>query len=395
MGAVNRTISDLQPSLLSGWLSYMLQSVVQTPTASELPHGDQWEMVIATAHKQQVSPLLYWALQKSPAEQQPPTTIMQQLRRQYFSATVQALQQEHELRLILAALNNCGIRPTLYKGAALAHTLYPTPACRPMGDLDLWVTVDEMAAAQAALEALGYQTNNRAERPLALQSQQGGEVQLVGRQRGKGTVELHWGVFPGQWLQRVAAVDHDGVCQRRVATELLDAQVYLLANEDALIQLATHLGISHQLSRFPLRSLFDIALLDQQQINWTTVVERSTAWRLTTVMSVVLDLLVNVFGPANVTPAALTAAETLRKTAGRRPFTQHWRNPTILFNQAKISTSRRRFFYLLSMIDRPQDVIYLLIRTVWPESEWLTARYGTVNNRVRIQHIRSALQGSI
>ena len=112
-------------------------------------------------------------------------------------------------------------------------------------------------------------------------------------------------------------------------------------------------------------------------------------------MSVVLDLLVNVFGPANVTPAALTAAETLRKTAGRRPFTQHWRNPTILFNQAKISTSRRRFFYLLSMIDRPQDVIYLLIRTVWPESEWLTARYGTVNNRVRIQHIRSALQGSI
>jgi hypothetical protein len=47
------------------------------------------------------------------------------------------------------------------------------------------------------------------------------------------------------------------------------------------------------------------------------------------------------------------------------------------------------------MIDRPQDVVYLLMRTFWPENEWLAARYGAVNNQVRWQHIRSALQGGL
>lgn len=389
--------SDLQPPLLAGWLRFLLQKVANRPEAGPvpLPRTEQWESLFTIAQNQQLAPLLYWALQNSPKEQQPPPAIMQQMRRQYVSATFQALQQEHELHTILTALNSYGIRPTLYKGAALAHTLYPTAACRPMGDLDLWVTLEEMAVAQRALEALGYYPNTRDERPLALQRQQEGEVQLISRQRGKGVVELHWGVFPGQWLQRVTKVDRQGVTQRRVATELLGAPVYLLANEDAIIQLATHLGISHQLSRFPLRSLFDIALVDQQQINWEAVIERTSDWRLRTVMSVVLDLLVSVFGATALTPDAVAAAATLRAMTSRRPFTQQWRNPTILLNQAKISTSRSRFLYLLSMVDRPQDVLYLLTRTFWPETEWLAARYGATNNRVRLQHIRSALQGSI
>jgi hypothetical protein len=394
-GEITHTIVDSQQPLLLAWSSYLLQRIIHTPTAGKPPFCDQWEALFTIAQQQQLAPLLYWALQQNREEGQPPPAIKQQMRRQYVSATIQALQQEQELRTILTTLNDRGIRPTLYKGAALAHTLYPTSACRPMGDLDLWVTVDEMATAQAALEGLGYQLNTREERPLALQSQQDGEVPLISRQPGKGVVELHWGVFPGQWLQRVAAVDRQGVKQRRVATTLLGASVYLLANEDALIQLATHLGISHQLSRFPLRSLFDIALLDQQSINWAVVIERTIAWRLTTVMSVVLDLLVSVFGPTAITPAALAAATTLRKMTEGRPFAERWRNPSILLNQTKLSRSRSRFLFLLSMIDRPQDILYLLTRTFWPETEWLAARYGSVNHKVRLAHIKAALQGSL
>ena len=390
---------DLQQPLLADWPGYMLRTIVNgpenRPAAGQLPLPTHWETLFAVAQKQQLAPLLYWVLQKSPPAWQPPMTIRQQLRHQYASATVQALQQEHALRAIVTVLNDSGIRPTLYKGAALAHTLYPTPACRPMGDLDLWVGAEEMAVAQTRLEALGYYPNTRDERPLRLQQQQEGEIQLVNQERSKGTVELHWGVFPGQWLQRVAMVDRKGVSQRRVATELLGKAVYLLENEDAFIQLAIHFGISHQLSRFPLRSLFDMALLDQQQIDWNVIIERTTAWRLTTVMSVVLDLFVSVFGEATLTPAAVDAAAKLRRVTAARPFIQRWRDPAILFSQTKLSTSRSRFFYLLSMIDRPQDIVYLLMRTFWPENQWLAARYGVVNNRVRWQHIRSALQGGL
>jgi hypothetical protein len=138
-----------------------------------------------------------------------------------------------------------------------------------------------------------------------------------------------------------------------------------------------------------------MALLDQQQIDWNVIIERTTAWRLTTVMSVVLDLFVSVFGEATLTPAAVDAAAKLRRVTAARPFIQRWRDPAILFSQTKLSTSRSRFFYLLSMIDRPQDIVYLLMRTFWPENQWLAARYGAVNNRVRWQHIRSALQGGL
>lgn len=395
IGEGNRTMPDVPQSLLAPWSRYLLQHIVHRSTVGELPPCDEWGTLFTIIHRQQLAPLLYWAVQQNQSERQPPRDALLQLRRPYVAATIQALHQKQELRLVLTALHHCGIRPTLYKGAALAHTLYPTSACRTMGDLDLWVTVDEMATAQAALEALGYQPNPRAEHPLALQSQQDGEVQLIGGQCGKGAVELHWGVFPGQWLQRVATVDRTGVGQRRVPTELFGAPVYLLNQEDAMIQLATHLGISHQLSRFPLRILFDIALLDQQQIDWATVVDRAVAWRLTTVMSIVLDLLVAVFGETTLTPAALAAADTLHKISGHRPFTQRWRNPAILVNQEKISTSRSRFLFLLSMIDRPQDVLHLLTRTLWPETEWLAARYGAATRKVRVQHLKSALQGSL
>ena len=264
-----------------------------------------------------------------------------------------------------------------------------------MGDLDLWVTVEEMAVAQAAIEELGYHAKEKAERPVALQRHYDGEIPLIGKQRGKGTVELHWGVFPGQWLQQTAEVDRAGIYKRRVKTELLDASVYLLTNEDAVIQLAVHLAITHQLSHHPLRSLLDIALLDQQNLDWGVVVERVRQWRLATVMSVVLDLLISVFGAAELSPGANAAAAALRDTAQGRLFTERWRDPAIVFDRAKLSASRSRFFYLLTMVDKPTDALYLLMRTLWPETEWLEARYGHASNTVRLRHIKSAFQGKL
>ena len=112
---------------------------------------------------------------------------------------------------MLDVLVAAGVTPVLFKGAVLAYTAYPDPACRPMGDLDLWIDLDAMPRAQAALESLGYVQRLKVERPLALQAQREGEIQLVGRAPGSGLVELHWGVFAGEWLHRAAAVDDGGI----------------------------------------------------------------------------------------------------------------------------------------------------------------------------------------
>ena len=56
----------------------------------------------------------------------------------------------------------------------------------------------------------------------------------------------------------------------------------MLAPEDAIIQLAAHLAVSHQMAAPGLRGLLDVALLARSQpIGWQAVAERRTlgAWR--------------------------------------------------------------------------------------------------------------------
>ena len=58
-----------------------------------------------------------------------------------------------------------------------------------------------MPRAQAALEGLGYAQHLKAERPVALQAQREGEIQLMGRAPGSG---------------RAGRLGHDGPARRTV-----------------------------------------------------------------------------------------------------------------------------------------------------------------------------------
>ncbi|MCX7670194.1 MAG: nucleotidyltransferase family protein, partial [Anaerolineae bacterium] len=156
-----------------------------------------------------LAPYAYHQLQRTGLLKRLASPVQAILRRAYLRAVADAEWHGRELVAVLDALAAQGITPVLFKGAILSHAVYPTPACRPMGDLDLWVTADEMPRAQAALEALGYSQRTKATRPLALQAQRDGEMQMIGRGLGRGLVELHWGVFAGEWLRRVSAIDHD------------------------------------------------------------------------------------------------------------------------------------------------------------------------------------------
>ena len=121
----------------------------------------------------------------------------------------------------------------------------------------------------------------KAERPVALQAQREGEIQLVGRTPGSGLIELHWGVFAGEWLHRAAAVDDIGIRGRAVSVTIAGRPALMLAPEDAIIQLAAHLAVSHQMAAPGLRGLLDVALLARSQpVDWQAVAERARGWRV-------------------------------------------------------------------------------------------------------------------
>ena len=170
--------------------------------------------------RHQLASFAFYRLRQADVLARLPAEFSGALRGMYYNAAGDAELHRRELADVLAVLDAAGVTPVLFKGAVLAYTAYPDPACRPMGDLDLWIDLDAMPRAQAALEGLGYVQRLKAERPVALQAQREGEIQLVGRTPGSGLIELHWGVFAGEWLHRAAAVDDIGIRGRAVSVTI-------------------------------------------------------------------------------------------------------------------------------------------------------------------------------
>jgi hypothetical protein len=349
-----------------------------------------WRQLAAAAHAHQLAPLLHWQLRRLlPAGA--PTPVAESLRQAYMSSALAAMLRERTLRAVLGALNGTGVVPALSKGVALAYFVYPEPACRPMGDIDLWVSTAEMPAAQAALADLGYVQRLKASRPVALQADRDGEIQMVGQQRGEGLVELHYGVFAGEWLQRATQIDRAGVRSRWQAHALLGSDIHLLAPEDAFIQIAVHLSVNHQLSLHVLRSLLDLALLARQGLDCDLVIDRARAWGLGVVMGLVLELLTTLFPVPEVAPAAAA----LRLGSTRRRLLGHFTSAGQVLAGEKLFHSRRRLLFQLALVDRPEVVAALLARSVWPEQQWLAARYGRAGLGVRLRHAGAVVRGKV
>jgi hypothetical protein len=339
-----------------------------------------------------LAPLLYANLQPLQLDQPAAAPALATLRTAYKQSALRAMQREGELRRLLDALAARDIHPVVFKGAVLASTIYPSPGCRPMGDIDLWVTHAEMPGAIAALEALGYHLREKEARPHALTQATDGEVQMLPSQPGQGLVELHWGVFAGEWLARTTAIDRTGVRERIAPIALSGRPAFQLAPEDALIQVAVHLGINHQMSVNGLRSLVDIALLVQRRpVDWAVVIQRARAWRVATVTGLALALTQACFDlPELATPvAALAPIGVQRRVLARFVDKQ------AILEIPDLSSGKVRFAYLLSMTDRRRDSLRLLWRTLWPEAHWLAARYGQTGATVRTRHTLNALRGRI
>jgi hypothetical protein len=318
--------------------------------------------------------------------------LQRDLRRAYYAAAGDAELHQRELAHVLRQLNDRQIKVVVFKGAALAHSVYPDPACRTMGDIDLWMAGDDIERARQALREMGYESFGKPDRPPALMALFQGEIGLQHRDSEYGLVELHWGVFPGEWLRRVAAIDVDSVRRRVVLARLTGETAHMLAPEDAIIQSALHAAISHQMSMSPLRALVDIALLARHYpIDWSAIVQRARAWRVATAVWLVLSLAVDLAGLAE----AAEAARELQPSALRRWLIGRLANAGSLVLMHDLGAGQWRYVFLLLLIDRERDALRLVYRALWPEREWLIARYGRCTFATRLRHLFDAARGRI
>jgi len=74
----------------------------------------------------------------------------------FLMQTVRAVREERQVRDIVAAFEEEGVRILALKGFALARMVYPDPATRPGADLDLLALPEQMPLARTILENIGY-----------------------------------------------------------------------------------------------------------------------------------------------------------------------------------------------------------------------------------------------
>lgn len=121
-----------------------------------LDGGIDWDYILADRSLACLTPLLFYNLGKITDRDTIPKSVLDTLRERYVGVLRRNTKIYRQLHEILKELQNEGIPVILLKGVALAETVYPDIALRPMSDIDLLVKKTDLNAVIEVLPKLGY-----------------------------------------------------------------------------------------------------------------------------------------------------------------------------------------------------------------------------------------------
>jgi hypothetical protein len=244
--------------------------LASSPLAASLPITDRpWvEMLLETAGRHLVTPAVWSALaRRGQADRLPPDLA------EYLEA-MHELNRRRNARLAVqaaetaAALSPAGMRPVFLKG--LAHLLigiYPDPAARFVGDMDLLLSPEQVEPAAAELARIGYRRLPTA----AWQSHD--DVRLLHPER-PAMIELHRSSLE---LPLAAIMPTDAVIKRS-ATLPGVPNAAVPCPEDLVVHNTAHAMVQHRffrLAELPLRDAWDLVLLAERfRLDWPAVERR-------------------------------------------------------------------------------------------------------------------------
>jgi hypothetical protein len=129
-----------------------------------------------------------------------PAAILQRLRDQSVAQAMWEMRHQQVLTEVLAKLADIGIQPVLFKGTALAYSLYGNPVWRARGDTDLIISPADKARVVDVLTSLGLMRT-------ALGSRDSSSYQAsYTLQTGAGdshTLDVHWRINDSELLSRL------------------------------------------------------------------------------------------------------------------------------------------------------------------------------------------------
>jgi len=209
------------------------------------------------ARAEGLAPLLHYRARKAGIAFAPTATAA--LSTDYHASLSRNTYMYQELARLQRTASEHGVDVLVLKGAHLAAWLYPSPATRPMVDVDLLVRREQAQKLVAALSARDYQVVSREPR-AGTRMEFGNQVALAHPGKAEyGCVALHWSLLDFPLYQRQLRMQDFWERAVVLRNEIPGIDARVLGAEDLLVYLCGHLALHHQWSR--LIWLCDIALL--------------------------------------------------------------------------------------------------------------------------------------
>jgi hypothetical protein len=196
------------------------------------------------------------------------------MREAFWATASSSIKKEFALKKVLAALNQAEIEALVLKGLAHAFALYPVPAARPFGDLDLLILPDQVLKSRTILLELGYQC-------CAAQFDNLSQIEIEDKYfhavepHKMPMVEIHWRLHA--FSRPIREKDTREYFNRKIAVQTPTTQFFALHPVDAFLHAALHQTMTHH-QELRLTWVLDLAYLAQKitQLNaWPELVDEA------------------------------------------------------------------------------------------------------------------------
>lgn len=225
-----------------------------------------WRLIGQLAERENLAPVLWTRLRDHATSA--PGWVADRIHAQAAITEFRMALTESTLRDVVERLAEAGIEVMLLKGAALATTVYPSFAARPMGDLDLLVRPAQAQDAWERLVAAGW----RVEFPERAEFYRG-HHHLAGLLDPRGLnliLEIHRAMLPPTGPFRL---DEDEVWRAAGHVRLGQRELLVPSAEHQLLHLCIHFAWAHMMLSGLGRTVRDVATLTAAEtIRWDAFV---------------------------------------------------------------------------------------------------------------------------
>ena len=247
-----------------------------------------WERMVTTARIERMAPLLCHIFRRTGWPDGMPENLRAVLLRDFYNSAAQGDLYFRELERVLSEFHRAEIAAVLLKGAALATTLYPDVAVRPMGDVDLLVRQADLSRAIDVVEKLGYAPENPSMR-RGLEYLVFYEANFRGGEHLPVPLELHWNLMGGANSRYRPPLDWFWAQTRTI--RFGDSSALVFTPTAHLLHAAAHLALKHGGDDTRLLWLYDLHLIIVQSadLNWTELVSKGREANWALALHTVLD----------------------------------------------------------------------------------------------------------